>query len=215
MKIRGYRIELGEINAVLKKCTGIKDCFITVKDESKSKKFIIAYYISDNDLEEEHIRVYMKNHLPHYMIPSYFIKMNSFPLTVNGKVDMKSLPDPRTNQEETNKKSVINGTEQKLLNIWKEVLNNHEITIFDNFFECGGDSILSIQICSLAKKENLFITSKDIFEKQSIEELAKVVELKGDLTINQSDVFGKASFTPIQSWFSLNKLIIIIIGINL
>ncbi|MFE4896976.1 amino acid adenylation domain-containing protein [Peribacillus butanolivorans] len=201
VKIRGYRIELGEINAVLKKCTGIKDCFITVKDESKSKKFIIAYYISDNDLEEDHIRVYMKNYLPHYMIPAYFIKMNSFPLTVNGKVDMKSLPDPRTNQEETNKKSVINGTEQKLLNIWKEVLNNQEITIFDNFFECGGDSILSIQICSLAKKENLFITSKDIFEKQSIEELAKVVELKGDLTINQSDVFGKASFTPIQSWF--------------
>lgn len=201
VKIRGYRIELGEISAVLNKCTGIKDCFIAIKDESKSKKFIIAYYISDNDQEENHIRDYMKNHLPHYMIPSYFIKMESFPLTVNGKVDTKRLPDTKTNSEETKSKSVINETEQKLLKIWKEVLNNQEIAISDNFFECGGDSILSIQICSLAKKENLFITSKDIFEKQSIEELAKVVESTGDLTINQSDVFGKASFTPIQSWF--------------
>ncbi|WP_185150853.1 non-ribosomal peptide synthetase [Peribacillus simplex] len=206
VKIRGYRIELGEISAVLNKCTGIKDCFIAIKDESKAKKFIIAYYISANDLEENYIRDYMKNHLPQYMIPSYFIKMESFPLTVNGKVDMKSLPDTKTNTEGTNNKSANNGTEQKLLKIWKEVLNNQEITIFDNFFECGGDSILSIQICSLAKKENLFITSKNIFEKQSIEELAKVVELTGDLTINQSDVFGKAPFTPIQSWFFTQQI---------
>lgn len=137
VKIRGYRIELGEVSAVLNKCPGIKDCFIAIKDESKSKKFIMAYYISDNDLEENYIRDYMKNHLPHYMIPSYFIKMESFPLTVNGKVDAKSLPDTKTNPEGTNSKSVMNGTEQKLLKIWKEVLNNQEITIFDNFFECG------------------------------------------------------------------------------
>lgn len=64
VKIRGYRIELGEISAVLNKCKGIKDCFIAIKDESKAKKFIIAYYISDNDLEENYIRDYMKNHLP-------------------------------------------------------------------------------------------------------------------------------------------------------
>ncbi|CAN7459412.1 amino acid adenylation domain-containing protein [Peribacillus frigoritolerans] len=206
VKIRGYRIELGEVSAVLNKCPGIRDCFIAIKDESKSKKFIMAYYISENDLEENYIRDYMKDHLPHYMIPSYFIKMESFPLTVNGKVDAKSLPDTKTNSEGTNSKSVMNGTEQKLLKIWKEVLNNQEITIFDNFFECGGDSILSIQICSLAKKENLLITSKNIFEKQSIEELAKVVELPGDVTINQSDVFGKAPFTPIQSWFFTQQI---------
>ncbi|MBR8645291.1 hypothetical protein KEH51_17175 [[Brevibacterium] frigoritolerans] len=67
------------------------------------------------------------------MIPSYFIKMESFPLTVNGKVDAKSLPDTKMNPEGTNSKSVMNGTEQKLLKIWKEVLNNQKITIFDNF----------------------------------------------------------------------------------
>ncbi|WWB88058.1 amino acid adenylation domain-containing protein [Priestia aryabhattai] len=201
VKIRGFRIELGEINAVLKNCQGIKDCVVTIRDELNSKKAILAYYISDMEIDDAHIRKYMKTYLPDYMIPSFFMKMDSFPLTANGKVDIRSLPALKVSNKKTPTKKYISNTEEKLLKIWKKVLKNQKITTSDNFFECGGDSILSIQICSLAKKENLFITTKDIFEKQTIEELTQIVELKSNLRISQSEVYGKVSLTPIQSWF--------------
>ncbi|MFC0562216.1 non-ribosomal peptide synthetase [Halalkalibacter alkalisediminis] len=200
VKIRGYRIELGEINAVLKKFDGIKDCIVTTKDQAQSK-LIIAYFISDNEMAEADIHEHMNKHLPQYMIPSSFIRLDSFPLTTNGKVDMRSLSDLKSHRERTPKEKAMNIIEQKLLEIWEYVLNKENITISDNFFECGGDSILSIQICALAKKEHLFITSKDIFEKQCIEEIAKVVEWRNDNEITESDVYGQAPLTPIQKWF--------------
>ncbi|WP_332629890.1 amino acid adenylation domain-containing protein [Halalkalibacter flavus] len=200
VKIRGYRIELGEINAALKKIDGIKDCIVTIKDQAQSKR-IYAYFISDNEIAEDNIKEQLNKRLPHYMIPSVFIRLDSFPLTTNGKIDMRSLPDLKSHPERTPKEKTINMIEQKLLKIWGYVLNKQNMTTSDNFFECGGDSILSIQICALAKKEHLLITSKDIFEKQCIEELAKVVKWQEDNEITESDVYGQAPLTPIQKWF--------------
>jgi amino acid adenylation domain-containing protein len=201
IKIRGYRVELGEINAVLKQYDDIKDCVITVNDESNARKYISAYYLANQEIKQADLERYLESRLPSYMIPSYFIHMEQFPLTQNGKIEIKKLPNPKDNVKKENQIAETNEIEQTLLMIWKSVLKNENITIFDNYFECGGDSILSIQICSMAKTYGLLITSRDIFENQSIHNVSKVAKFTKEIHHSQSEVTGEMPLTPIQKWF--------------
>jgi|GEM_PF-1512888 len=202
VKIRGYRVELGEINAVLKKYDGIKDCVIAINDESNARKFISAYYLSNHEIKQSDLENYLGSRLPSYMIPSYFIHMEHFPLTQNGKVEIKKLPNPMENVKKKVKATETNDIEQTLLTIWKCVLKNENITKFDNYFDCGGDSILSIQISSMAKTYGLFITSRDIFEQQTIENLSKVAKVIQEFRHTQTaEITGEMPLIPIQKWF--------------
>jgi non-ribosomal peptide synthase protein (TIGR01720 family) len=125
------------------------------------------------------------------------------PLTPNGKIDKKALPEPEGNIATTNEYvAPRNETEQKLEAIWTKVLGIEKIGVYDNFFELGGHSIITIQIVSRAKQENISLTPKDIFKHQTIAELAKVSstnELK--IIAEQGTVSGEIQLTPIQSWF--------------
>ncbi|MFC0562219.1 non-ribosomal peptide synthetase [Halalkalibacter alkalisediminis] len=205
VKIRGYRIELSEVNMALLQIDEITNSVVTVMEDSNGSKKLIAYYTIASEVTEEAIRKKVRAILPSFMIPSYFIKLEKFPLSPSGKIDKKALPKwtDYTNGRETTLPTVteLSKTETALLSIWREVLDDSFIGPDDNFFECGGDSIVSIQICSAAKEQGLFMTPKDLFESQTVRELASVVGETTQSVVSQDLVSGPVPLTPIQSWF--------------
>ncbi|WP_193200856.1 non-ribosomal peptide synthetase, partial [Nostoc sp. MG11] len=145
---------------------------------------------------------FLKQKLPEYMIPTAFVTLDSLPLTPNGKVDRKALSAPdgtitRVHEYVAPRTQV----EQTLANIWQQLLLLEKVSIHDNFFEIGGDSILSIQLVSRAKNSGIEISIKQIFQNQTIAKLAKVANTIVNFECKQSLVTGIASLTPIQHWF--------------
>ena len=200
VKIRGFRIELGEIESNFLKVEGIKEAVVLAKDNNGSKS-LCAYYVSDKDYSIGELRKQLKSFLPDYMIPSYYMKLDNIPLTINGKVDKRSLPEPDYNIDTgVEYEAPKNEIEKKLVEIWKSVLGVNKIGINDSFFELGGDSIKSIQVISRAKSEGYYFEVKDLFENPTIKELSQCTT-KNELIIDQNDVVGNAPLTPIQKWF--------------
>src|SRR5262249_1672220 len=121
------------------------------------------------------LRSYLKQRLPDYMVPSSLVVMERLPLTVNGKVDRKALPAPEERSESAEYVAPRTAVEEALAEIWAGVLGLEQVGIRENFFELGGDSILSIQIAGRAKKAGLNFTVAQLFEHQTIEALASIV----------------------------------------
>ncbi|RLT97983.1 non-ribosomal peptide synthetase [Ketobacter sp.] len=211
VKIRGFRIELSEVEDALGKINTIREVAVIAREDSPGVKRLVAYYVpveGANPTTTE-LRSELKQILPEYMIPSAFVGLDGLPVTANGKLDRRALPKPEMDAESALKR-VPPRTEKEmiLVDIWKQVLNLEELGIRDNFFEVGGDSILSIQIISRAKLAGLHITTKQIFENQTIEELAAVAsEVESPVLAEQGLVEGELRLSPIQHWFFDHKFV--------
>jgi amino acid adenylation domain-containing protein len=155
VKIRGFRIELGEIESKLLAYCGIKQAVVLAVEHKDNtgvatgNKYLVGYYVSETKLDETSILVELANHLPDYMIPSVLVHLESLPLTINGKLDRKALPNP----ELTNSDTYVaprNDLEAKVCGIYAEVLGLDvtQIGIKDDFFRLGGNSILAIKLVS-------------------------------------------------------------------
>ncbi|WP_459502276.1 amino acid adenylation domain-containing protein [Bacillus sp. C1] len=199
VKIRGFRIELGEITFALNAHASIKEAVVIVREDQPGDKRLVAYVVGDGNVDEW--REYLKAELPSYMVPSGFVMMKAIPLTANGKVDHKALPIPDERGVEMECVAPRNGKEEALATIWKQVLGIQKVGIYDNFFEIGGDSILSIQIISRASQLGLKLTPKQMFEHSTIAELAQVVKEEQGVQAEQGIVTGEVPLTPIQYWF--------------
>ncbi|MFE4130544.1 non-ribosomal peptide synthase/polyketide synthase [Peribacillus sp. YIM B13482] len=199
VKIRGFRIELGEIEATLQEHHSVKEAVVMVREDQPGDKRFVAYVVGEGRKEEW--REYLKAKLPTHMVPAYFVEMEELPLTLNGKIDRKSLPVPDRQGTEGGYVAPRNEREQILTVIWGRVLGTKTIGIHENFFEIGGDSILSIQIVSRAKQVGLQLTPKQMFEHQTIAELAQVVKEEQGVQAEQGVVTGDLILTPIQQWF--------------
>ena len=179
VKVNGFRIELEEIEAALCRHKSIRDAVTTVHELKTGTQHIVAYLIlvDGKDLDPEGIRCFLLEILPHYMIPTFFVTLESFPLTPNKKVDRKALPDPDTVQEtHTGKYEAPYTPEQEALcNVYASVLGLRKVGIHDNFFELGGDSLLTIQVIDQLHRAGLRLTVEQFFQHHSIEELSKVV----------------------------------------
>ncbi len=199
VKIRGYRIEPDEIREVLKRHESVRDAVVTVQ---KNKKRLISYLIVNEGFEVSKLRLYTKQQLPDYMVPALMIELGELPRLPNGKVNLNALPEPKENELIEDRKQVAARTpnETQLVNIWQEVLNIKPISIHDNFFEIGGDSILSIQIIAKARKAGLKLTPQQLFEQQTIAELALFVQTATKETKDEL-IIGEVALTPIQHWF--------------
>ncbi|AFZ01580.1 non-ribosomal peptide synthetase [Calothrix sp. PCC 6303] len=149
------------------------------------------------------LRNFAQTKFPEYMLPQFFVILPSLPLTVNGKIDRKALPKPeRTAIKGENKfTSPRSSNEEILAQIWTQVLGLEAVGIYDNFFELGGDSILSIQVVAQANQQGLQLTPKQIFQHQTIAELATVVGSNEAIEAEQGLVTGNVPLTPIQHWF--------------
>ncbi|MED3121112.1 amino acid adenylation domain-containing protein, partial [Bacillus thuringiensis] len=195
VKIRGFRIELGEIETILGNHPDIKEVTVVAQEDSFGDNILVAYIVGEGDTQEwrKHVGV----HLPNYMVPAHFIKIESLPLTVNGKVDKDALP-AWASIIQTNDGYIAprNRVEQKMVEIWSEVLgiDSSAIGINDNFFELGGHSLLATKITSrLGVDFSILVQIRDIFEYPTIKHFSKRLTFLLGKT-GEIDVF-----TPLQS----------------
>ena len=207
VKIRGHRIELGEIERALLKLPYVKETVVIVAQEEGGAKQLVAYIVADNTIVAGELRRSLEQTLPAYMIPPYFIQLPKLPITNNGKVDRKALPKHQLKEQsqERSHKPPRTEDEIKLVEIWEGVLGKKGIGVTDNFFEIGGDSIMSIQIVSHMKRAGYSVIPKDIFLQHTIAQLLKVVSerSKNKLanTDRQAPLTGKSGLLPIQQWY--------------
>jgi amino acid adenylation domain-containing protein/non-ribosomal peptide synthase protein (TIGR01720 family) len=205
VKIRGFRIELGEIEASLSQHPAVKDVLVQARQNSPGEKRLVAYMI----LKGEQLptisewRQFLSQKLPNYMVPSAFVILDEFPLNPNGKVDRKALPAPELDRSTLDDQFVAPRTfaEETIANIWAEILKLEEVGIYDNFFDLGGDSILSIQITSKTNQAGLYLTPDQLFNHPTIAELADIAESAPSMEAEQGLVTGPLPLTPVQHWF--------------
>ncbi|HXQ71675.1 MAG TPA: amino acid adenylation domain-containing protein, partial [Pyrinomonadaceae bacterium] len=208
VKLRGYRIELGEIEGVLNRHPNVAEAAVVLahQDEEREKR-LVAYIVADvEEPTSAELRAYLAERVPEYMIPSVFMTLEAFPLTPNGKIDHAALPTPE--YDTTNSRSYTparTANEVTLARIWGELLNLERVGIHDNFFELGGDSILSIQVVGRANQAGIQITPRQLFQHQTIAELAAVSGTAPVVEAEQGVVSGVVPLTPIQRWFLNQK----------
>jgi amino acid adenylation domain-containing protein len=206
VKIRGFRIEVGEIEAVLSQHPAVLQTVVIAREHVSGDRRLVAYLVPKQESAPTIIdlRSFLKEQLPEYMMPSAFVLLDTLPLTPNGKVDCRALPAPDTSQTSLEIGFVPPRTpfEQSLAAIWAEVLGLKQVGIHNNFFELGGDSILSIQVIARANQAGLELTPKQLFQHQTIAELAAVAGTTISVKAEQGLVTGY--FTPID--FLLAKL---------
>lgn len=203
-----YKIE--QLSHNERKLLALKAKDFIVKEANRSKlskqKKIVAYLETENPLDLEGLKAHLKNRLPDYMIPSAFLEIEKTPLLPNGKINKKELLKLKhdTYSEETIEGGIVKpatATEEKLVKIWEEVLDFSPISTHDNFFEIGGDSILSIQIISKARKAGIDLKANQIFENQTIAELSLFSKENNLEIVSESIITGEVPLTPIQYWF--------------
>ncbi|NHN25923.1 amino acid adenylation domain-containing protein [Flavobacterium jejuense] len=204
VKISGFRIELREIENMLNTHSNVEECVVVAKEKA-GHNYLVAYYLSESEINPLSLRSHLAEKLPIYMLPAHYIQIDSFPLTANGKLNVKALPEPELKGNEDYE--APSSLEEKLLvNEWSKVLGIPKLGITDNYFSVGGDSIVSIQISSKMRNAGYEVSVQDIFKNPTIKELA----LKIKPVISQSDqsvVSGSVELSPIQRWFFNNSSI--------
>jgi len=202
VKVRGFRIELGEIETRLLEHESVREAVVLALD-SPSGKQLVAYLVSDAEhgALRDALKAHLKAQLPDYMVPAHLIVLDSMPLTANGKLDRRALPQP---DPEANRRTYVaprNEFEQTLAAIWCAVLNVQQVGLDDNFFELGGDSILSIQVVSRARQAGIHFSPRDLFQHQTVQTLAAVATRSELICAEQGVLTGRSGLTPIQHWF--------------
>jgi len=181
VKIRGFRIELGEIEAVLMQYSAIREVVAVAREDMPGDKRIVAYVVPKAGLQPttSELRRFLATKFPEYMIPSLFIMLKSLPLTVNGKIDRRALPAPDSARPELEDFYVAPRTpvEQKIAEIWRELLGLEQVGINDNFFELGGDSLHATQVLSLIRIVfEVELPSRRLFESPTVSGLADNIQ---------------------------------------
>ncbi len=178
VKIRGYRVELSEIERQLLTHGDIGEAVVVAQDHGGDKR-LVAYVTGSHGYPPAAgaLRDYLAERLPAYMLPSAFVVIDKFPRTPNGKLDLHALPDPDTSaQQRLQYVAPRNDIEAQLAQVCAEVLRLPQVGVLDNFFQIGGDSILSLQVVTRADRRGIRLTAKQIFEQQTIEKIAQVAE---------------------------------------
>ncbi|MER7764185.1 amino acid adenylation domain-containing protein, partial [Streptomyces sp. NPDC097619] len=213
VKIRGFRIELGEVESALLTHPALRDAAVIAREDEAGRRRLVAYTVTDGGPaatpSTTELRGHLSGLLPDYMVPAVYVPLTALPLTPSGKVDRRSLPEPTADGAVLDSEYAAprDETERILADVWAGVLGVARVGVHDNFFDLGGDSILSIQVVSRARQAGLHLTSKMLFLHQSVAALAAVAGsattgADGPLapTVPQRPT-GTAEPTPIQAWF--------------
>ncbi|HKP83856.1 MAG TPA: condensation domain-containing protein, partial [Pyrinomonadaceae bacterium] len=183
VKVRGYRIELGEVEAALREHERVRDCVVVARqEEGGSDKRLVAYVVdgaSPAGLDTVELRRALKERLPEHMVPSLFVLMDELPLTANGKIDRRALPEPNGMKTSADREYIAPRTpvEEMLAGIWSTVLGTAKVSIHDTFFDLGGHSLLATQAISRVRAAfNIDIPLPTFFKEPTIAGLAANVE---------------------------------------
>jgi amino acid adenylation domain-containing protein/non-ribosomal peptide synthase protein (TIGR01720 family) len=196
VKIRGYRIELGDVQAALSALQGVEQAVVIAREDRPGDKRLVGYVTGTADLATA--RAVLAERLPAYMVPAAVVAMDALPLTVNGKLDTRSLPAPDY-QESDRYRAPADAVEEILAGIYAEVLGLEQVGIDESFFELGGDSILSMQVVARARAAGLVCRPRDIFVEQTVARLAAVVE---GAVAQVDEGVGPVVATPIMRWLA-------------
>jgi len=177
VKIRGFRIELGEIEASLNLHKSIAQSVVIAEESTPGDKRLLAYFTSSGEdtLDILKLQTHLRSKLPDYMIPSVFIELNEFPLTLNNKIDRNALPLPDMGIDNRSGEKKLPETEiqKKIARVWMDVLKVHQVYLDDNFFGLGGHSLLATRaIFKINKQLNKAISLHTLFDKPALLEFA-------------------------------------------
>lgn len=179
VKIRGYRVEPEEIAFVLKQHSAVRHAVVIASEDKLSDKRLIAYVVPQEEFNLHDLASYLQSKLPSYMVPRVYIPLKHIPLTANGKLDKKALPDLDYLPEFGTRKIRLAETDmQKMVSaIWSDALRIPQISIEDNFFELGGHSLIAVRVMKLiGEKTNQRLPITLLFEAPTIEKLSRLLE---------------------------------------
>ena len=175
VKIRGHRVEIGEVEAALESHSCVKQAIVTAIDDGAAGKMLAAYFVAHGEAPApEELRGFLRNALPAYMVPSFFIEMGEMPLMPNAKVDRRALPAPaRRASDEDRVQAPLTDLEERIGAIWKQLLNIDHVGLDDNFFDVGGHSLQIVRLRSEMRKAfGRELTVLDLFSHPTIRSLA-------------------------------------------
>jgi amino acid adenylation domain-containing protein len=175
VKVRGFRIELGEIEEKLRNHPAIRDAVVIARDGSNQQKYLCGYVIRAEEIAKEEISRHLSSMLPEYMVPTAYVYLDAFPITPNGKLDRKALPDPAAAPAKNQHVAPRNEQEQVIAQIWGAVLGIEKVGITDDFFTLGGNSIHFISVLSRMREKGLDLTFQQLFQFPTIEQLTQVL----------------------------------------
>ncbi|MEM8907075.1 MAG: amino acid adenylation domain-containing protein, partial [Bacteroidota bacterium] len=154
VKIRGFRIELEEVEAVLQQAPQVRQCVVLAKGEDLERKRLVAYVVTEGTIDKSILQTYLSEQLPEYMVPSQLLLLPEMPMTVNGKIDKKALPDPNTAELlKGDFRAPQTKTEEALATIWQNLLQIEKVGTRHNFFDLGGHSLLAARMIAAVRKE--------------------------------------------------------------
>ena len=203
VKIRGFRVELGEIEAALAAHPSLKEAVVLARRDTPGEKRLTAYCVRGRaEVSGGELREFLRERLPEFMVPALFVFLDALPLSPNGKVERRRLPAPAADALTEGGEFVAPRTlrEKILCGVWAEVLRVERVGTSDNFFERGGDSILSLQVCARARRAGLGLTPRQLFECPTVAAQAAVA-VTLDAPAVAETATGEATLTPIQRWF--------------
>ncbi|WP_095197365.1 non-ribosomal peptide synthase/polyketide synthase [Pseudomonas sp. Irchel 3A7] len=192
VKIRGFRIELGEIEACLVEHQGVREAFV-IDREGPAGRQLVGYVVPRDPLADEQelrdaLTMHLRSRLPAHMLPAHLMCLAALPLTPNGKLDRQGLPAPEATRQRQDQVAAASPAEALLVEIWQELLGLESVGVTENFFELGGDSIISLQAVSRAGQRGLVFSPKQLFEQQTIRALAAVANSREDALVEAPKV---------------------------
>ncbi len=183
VKLRGFRIELGEIETAINSHPGVRQCVVMAREDVPGDKRLVAYVVPETGSANDggllgDLRLRMSERLPEFMIPAAIVVLEAMPLSPNGKINRSALPEPELSREDADAfVAPRNPVEEKLAEIWSEVLRLPQVSVHDNFFRSGGHSLLATQVVSRIRKwARVEVPLRAMFEAPTIAELAVRVE---------------------------------------
>jgi aspartate racemase len=184
VKIRGFRVELGEIEALLGRAPGIDMAVVAVREDGRGEKTLVAYFVPAKEPAptSNELRGFLQDRLPDHMLPSSFVKLDTMPLTPNGKVDRRALPEPSAADSAAaeNLTAPKDALESQLVKIWQSILGKEPIGVRQSFFDLGGHSLLAVRL--MHRLEQVFDKKMPIttlFQAPTIEHMAELLRTKG------------------------------------
>ncbi|MCL2533503.1 MAG: amino acid adenylation domain-containing protein, partial [Nocardiaceae bacterium] len=207
VKIRGFRIELGEVESALLDFPGVAQTVVTVHPQDHGPARLVGYVVREQgiDLDPQAVLDHVGGELASYMVPAALVVLDELPLTANGKLDRRALPEPEFGARAGAGREPQTDAERVLADLFVEVLGLDTVGVDDSFFALGGDSIMSIQLVSRAKAAGLQFSPRDVFEHRSVAGLAAVAEAAGEeAAIRLEELpgggIGEFPATPITRW---------------
>ncbi|MCL1936227.1 MAG: amino acid adenylation domain-containing protein [Defluviitaleaceae bacterium] len=200
VKIRGFRIEISEIEFVLRNYGKVKEAAVIVYEDDFGDKSLHAYFVCEDRVDVKNLREIISRYIPDYMIPSNFMQIDRIPVTTSGKINKRALPKIEFNSD-NEFIAPTNDKEKALSEAFKKMLGIENISITDDFFSLGGDSIKAIRIVSEIRNFGFELNVRDIMMNKTIEFISKLMKKYEEFSYEQGEVIGTIKPTPIIQTF--------------